>query len=350
MTQAVGGVGASSAINAPGGGSLQLQFAKLQLALSATARMQVQGEIEAMSKAQQEQQRVCDMLQQARQLQLNAKSSGKSTDMPPDMKEYITSNGLAYDESNANAAEITKIQNEVKQLNASLEQMQKNRIYASPDIPVPEDDYMIWGSKEAQLSPEHVQSMLDGKEGTKPANVECMLQHLTIGLFDDLYNQVNADTTGQFARLKELMDTVKNERNYTHLSTENNPGVDVVGLENAIRLSLGDDALKYLYPPDPALLYLSPFDFDRMVTMAKADMSKKTELAEEMANSPAQTADQWEEVVTSLKAKLDTMGTDTQQKMIFVQDYMGQYNAYMQGANSAIQQSNQVLTELARTR
>ena len=60
--------------------------------------------------------------------------------------------------------------------------------------------------------------------------------------------------------------------------------------------------------------------------------------------------DEWEVAITSLKAKLDKMGTDTQQKMIFVQDFMGQYNSYLQGANSAIQQSNQTLGELARVR
>jgi hypothetical protein len=47
---------------------------------------------------------------------------------------------------------------------------------------------------------------------------------------------------------------------------------------------------------------------------------------------------------------MDALGTDTQQKMVFVQDYMGQYNSYLQGANSVIQQSNQTLGELARAR
>ena len=60
--------------------------------------------------------------------------------------------------------------------------------------------------------------------------------------------------------------------------------------------------------------------------------------------------DQWEVAINSLKAQLDQLGTDTQQKMVFVQDFMGQYNSYLQGANSAIQQSNQTLAELARVR
>ncbi|MDR2637110.1 MAG: hypothetical protein LBB55_02110 [Zoogloeaceae bacterium] len=60
--------------------------------------------------------------------------------------------------------------------------------------------------------------------------------------------------------------------------------------------------------------------------------------------------DEWEVAITSLQARMDALGTDTQQKMVFVQDYMGQYNSYLQGANSVIQQSNQTLSELARAR
>jgi hypothetical protein len=58
----------------------------------------------------------------------------------------------------------------------------------------------------------------------------------------------------------------------------------------------------------------------------------------------------WEVVITSLQAHLDQLGSDTQQKMVFVQDFMGQYNSYLQGANSSIQQSNQTTAELARAR
>jgi hypothetical protein len=59
---------------------------------------------------------------------------------------------------------------------------------------------------------------------------------------------------------------------------------------------------------------------------------------------------EWEVITASLQAKLDSLGSDTQQKMVFVQDFMGQYNSYLQGANSVIQQSNQTLSELAKAR
>jgi pantothenate kinase-related protein Tda10 len=67
-------------------------------------------------------------------------------------------------------------------------------------------------------------------------------------------------------------------------------------------------------------------------------------------NDDLHTKEQWGVAITSLQAKLDSLGTDTQQKMVFVQDFMGQYNSYLQGANSVIQQSNQTLGELARSR
>jgi hypothetical protein len=60
--------------------------------------------------------------------------------------------------------------------------------------------------------------------------------------------------------------------------------------------------------------------------------------------------DEWAVAITSLQSHLDRLGSNTQQLMVFVQDFMGQYNSYLQGSNSAIQQSNQTLSELARTR
>ena len=50
----------------------------------------------------------------------------------------------------------------------------------------------------------------------------------------------------------------------------------------------------------------------------------------------------------SLQAYQETIGTDIQTKMVYVQDFMGQYNSYTQGANSAIQSGMQTLTSVAR--
>ena len=56
----------------------------------------------------------------------------------------------------------------------------------------------------------------------------------------------------------------------------------------------------------------------------------------------------WDKLIAQIQTKMDTVGADIQTKMVQLQDYMGQYNSYMQGANSAISQGNQVLTSLAR--
>ena len=58
--------------------------------------------------------------------------------------------------------------------------------------------------------------------------------------------------------------------------------------------------------------------------------------------------EEWDVAIASLEARLEELGTDTQQQMVYIQDYMGQYNSYLQGANTQISNSNQTLTSLAR--
>lgn len=65
-------------------------------------------------------------------------------------------------------------------------------------------------------------------------------------------------------------------------------------------------------------------------------------------NDYTHTSDQWEVAIHSLNQYREMLGTQTQQLMVDVQNYMGQYNAYLQGANSAIQSGNQTLQNLAR--
>ena len=58
--------------------------------------------------------------------------------------------------------------------------------------------------------------------------------------------------------------------------------------------------------------------------------------------------DEWDVAIQSLQAHQETIGTDIQTLMVYVQDFMGQYNSYTQGANSAIQSGIQTLTSVAR--
>ena len=57
---------------------------------------------------------------------------------------------------------------------------------------------------------------------------------------------------------------------------------------------------------------------------------------------------EWEVAIKSLEDHLEMLGTDTQQQMVYVQDYMGQYNSYLQGANTQISESNRTLGTLAK--
>ena len=66
------------------------------------------------------------------------------------------------------------------------------------------------------------------------------------------------------------------------------------------------------------------------------------------ANNYSHSADEWDVAITSLESRLEELGTNTQQEMVYIQDYMGQYNSYLQGANTQIANANQTLTSLAR--
>ena len=57
---------------------------------------------------------------------------------------------------------------------------------------------------------------------------------------------------------------------------------------------------------------------------------------------------EWDKLIAQLQTKLDTVGANIQTQMVQLQDFMGQYNSYMQGANTAISQSNQILSTLAK--
>lgn len=58
--------------------------------------------------------------------------------------------------------------------------------------------------------------------------------------------------------------------------------------------------------------------------------------------------DEWEFNIKSLTNYQETLGTSSQTDMVFLQDFMGQYNSFLQGANSAIQDSNDTLTTILR--
>ncbi|NLV95708.1 MAG: hypothetical protein GX043_00005, partial [Desulfovibrionales bacterium] len=58
--------------------------------------------------------------------------------------------------------------------------------------------------------------------------------------------------------------------------------------------------------------------------------------------------DEWEYNLKSLTNYQEQIGSKTQTLMVYLQDFIGQYNSFLQGANTAIANANQVLTSIAR--
>lgn len=53
-------------------------------------------------------------------------------------------------------------------------------------------------------------------------------------------------------------------------------------------------------------------------------------------------------MIASLEAKQESISSDIQQEMVYVNDFMGQYNSYTQGSSSMISQANETLKAVAR--
>ena len=86
-----------------------------------------------------------------------------------------------------------------------------------------------------------------------------------------------------------------------------------------------------------------------LMSKEMVDYMEKHGLAfDNTGNDYNHSAEEWDVAITALEGRLEELGTGTQQEMIYVQDFMGQYNSYLQGANTQIANSNQTLTSLAR--
>lgn len=60
------------------------------------------------------------------------------------------------------------------------------------------------------------------------------------------------------------------------------------------------------------------------------------------------TNERLDEVIASLQAVQEEVGSNIQQEMVLIQDSMGQYNSYTQGASSAISQAYETLKAVTR--
>lgn len=63
-------------------------------------------------------------------------------------------------------------------------------------------------------------------------------------------------------------------------------------------------------------------------------------------DDPKYSEEDWELIAASLAGYLERLGTDTQQQMVYIQDYMGSYNQYLQGANQQMEAASRSQTML----
>lgn len=69
-----------------------------------------------------------------------------------------------------------------------------------------------------------------------------------------------------------------------------------------------------------------------------------------LKNNVSMTVAQVKTMITNLEAKKDTIGTDVQQEMVLIQDAMGKYSAYTNGATAQISKYADTLTNIATGR
>ena len=65
-------------------------------------------------------------------------------------------------------------------------------------------------------------------------------------------------------------------------------------------------------------------------------------------NDLVNNSDEWDYNIKSLTNYQEQVGNKTQTLMVYLQDFIGQYNSYTQGASSAVSQANNTLTNVAR--
>ena len=78
-------------------GSIQFQFAKLQMAQSQICKNEAESYMKQIESIQEEQKQCADMIEKARKLQNEAKNGDKCTEMPDDMKKFFDDHGISYD-------------------------------------------------------------------------------------------------------------------------------------------------------------------------------------------------------------------------------------------------------------
>ena len=71
---------------------------------------------------------------------------------------------------------------------------------------------------------------------------------------------------------------------------------------------------------------------------------------EQTGNDTAHNKDEWDYNIQSLTNYQESISNKTQTLMVYVQDFIGQYNSYTQGASNQVSQGIQTLTAVATAR
>jgi hypothetical protein len=67
-------------------------------------------------------------------------------------------------------------------------------------------------------------------------------------------------------------------------------------------------------------------------------------------NDDLHTKDEWDYNIQSLTNYQESISNKTQTLMVYLQDFIGQYNSYTQGASNQVSQGIQTLTAVATAR
>ena len=118
-----------------------------------------------------------------------------------------------------------------------------------------------------------------------------------------------------------------------------------------VRKAIADSGANYNTKHYPNYTNISTRDLLGVKSIGWRDVST-ADVQEVLDNlkkaGPAMTVSAAKDIIQSLQDIQGTIGSDTQQQMIFVQDFMSKVSSYSQGAMSAISKSGDTTTAIAR--
>ena len=165
----------------------------------------------------------------------------------------------------------------------------------------------------------------------------------------DLDNEL-AQIDSTLAELESVEGSASNDKTTT-LSQESTDFIlntlKTHGEDNFEDLLRGNDNEQFLYEIQGGIASLE--DYKAVLENYKSVLSDIEALGVDTTPIESDlTTDNIEIMIENLESKSETATSSIQQQMVFVQDYIGQYNSYVQGASTAISDANSVLTNLAR--